>query len=300
MKKYLSPKTMLDLEKLFEEKGWEIDESLDIKKSLYKRYCELLKFIDLEEQNLMIELSRRFEQIEMKDYIEFFLMSFFDVGLDLLASKEKIIFAPLIRPFIEIDISKKKIATPPIKSSQFLFYMLQGHDLRWLDHSSKFEFFQTIKDIKENYIQDRTLLILIDDFIGSGKTAINCIENIKKEFAAEVEKEVNINDICVMTIVAQNEGIQNIKDNLGINVYCDKIRKKGITDFFEPKISAEKMDLMKNIEKKLSCPKDYSLGYEETEALVTFMNKTPNNTFPAYWHETKSKIAPFPRYKIYK
>ena len=52
---------------------------------------------------------------------------------------------------------------------------------------------------------------------------------------------------------------------------------------------------MKKISKLLHVPKELSLGYLDSESLVA-MNKTPNNTFPVYWHEGKGHShAPFPR-----
>ena len=298
MKGHLSPIIMLELDELFQKMNWEIDELSDVKKSLYKRYCEILKLIKVEEQNLLIDLSYRFEQIGIADYIEFFLMSFHSIEESKLDAKEKIIFAPLIRPYIDNKKAKGKIEKPKTKSAQFLFYLLHGQDLRWIDYSSKFEFLETIRSVKESYIEDKSLLILIDDFVGSGKTAIDCIKSIKSEI--EIDKKISFSDICVISIAAQNEGVVRLETELGVKVYCDRIRQKGITDFYPTNTVNKNMDLMLSIENTLKCPKEFSLGFENSEALITFMNKTPNNTFPVYWHETDKKIAPFPRYKIYK
>ena len=57
---------------------------------------------------------------------------------------------------------------------------------------------------------------------------------------------------------------------------------------------------MKEMANKIKCPKKYALGYKESESLVSILNKSPNNTFGVFWHETKDLISPFPRYINYK
>lgn len=298
MKTFLSPVTIFDLDILFQKKGWEINEQTDVKRSLYRRYCEILKHIEEDEQNLMIELSYRFEQVQFTEYLEFFLMSLLTIDESILNSKQRIIISPITKPFISIKKGDKKMVRPKTKSSQFLFYLLASQDLRWLDFSSKFEFLESINDIKDQYSINNSLLLLIDDYVGTGMTAVNCIKSIKKEI--ENVKEISYNDICVVSIAAQNEGVNVLNRELGVKVYSDKILDKGITDYYPVEQITSKIDLMLNIESKLKCPEEFSLGFGKSEALITFMNKTPNNTFPVYWHETEKKIAPFPRYKNFK
>ena len=40
----------------------------------------------------------------------------------------------------------------------------------------------------------------------------------------------------------------------------------------------------------------YSLGYGQSEALVSVFAKSPNNTFPIFW-KVKNKLNIFPRFK---
>jgi uracil phosphoribosyltransferase len=289
---------LLELDTLFHKRDWEIIDNIDAKKSLYQRYCERLKYLEEKEQNFFIELSYDFEIIGIKDYLEFFLMSLFNIDEIKFESVEKIIFTPLTKPFIDNKVGRKKILRPKTKSSQFLFSYIDRHDLRWIDHSSKFEFIESIIDIKKLFVSDKTLIVLVDDFVGTGKTAINCVKTVMQEIQADLE--ITKDDICVMAIAALSEGVTKLKDDLGVIVYSDIIRKKGITDCYSDEEGIEKKELMLEIEKKLKCPGKYSFGFEQSEALITFGDKTPNNTFPAYWHETETRIAPFPRYKNYK
>lgn len=43
----------------------------------------------------------------------------------------------------------------------------------------------------------------------------------------------------------------------------------------------------------------YSLGYMQSEALISIMGKSPNNTFPIFW-KAKHNFNIFPRFKIMK
>ena len=298
MKDHLSPTTMLELEEMFQKMNWKIDKESDVNKSLYGRYCEILKLLSDEEQNLFIDLSFRFEQVGIVDYLNFFLNSYNNIESDKLALKENIIFYPLTMPFVESpdDIEDiEKIERPKTKSSQFLYYYLDANDLNEFSHYSKFEFLESITAVKESFTNNETLLVLIDDFIGSGKTAVTCINSIKSEI--EKNNVINFNDICIVSIAAQQEGVKKVYDDLGVKVYSEIIRQKGITDYYSTNVINHKKGLMLNIEKKLKCPSKYSLGFKKSEALITFMNKTPNNTFPAFWYGTEKRIAPFPRYK---
>lgn len=298
MKGNISPSIMIQLDSMFQKKGWKIDESIEVKRSLYGRYCEILKSVDENEQNLLIELSYQFLQVEMKDFPELFFMSFILIDESILESKRNIIFTPLTTPYVKVKKGRKKVERPKVKSAQCLFYLLDAYEYRWIDYSPKFVFVDSINGLINQYKEDETLVVFIDDYIGTGETAVVCIKQFVEEM--ELKTTVNFNDFCVVTIAAQADGITHIFNELKIKSYSDIIRTKGISDKYPTDLAENHVNTMISIEKKLKCPDEYSLGFGKSEALITFANKTPNNTFPVYWHETERKIAPFPRYKIFK
>lgn len=55
---------------------------------------------------------------------------------------------------------------------------------------------------------------------------------------------------------------------------------------------------MRNIENRIfSKVGDYSLGFKESESLISLL-RTPDNTFPIFWNNYKKNInlrPPFPR-----
>ena len=79
-------------------------------------------------------------------------------------------------------------------------------------------------------------------------------------------------------------------------VSASVVRQRGISDFYEDEILHENIQLMREIEDKMSIREKYKFGYKKSESLVT-MCRTPNNTFPIFWEESGNmKIAPFPRF----
>ena len=92
-------------------------------------------------------------------------------------------------------------------------------------------------------------------------------------------------------------------NQLGYNVISDIFRNKGMSEKYHGVELKDMIKLMEEIEEILGqdekFDRDYKFGYKSSEALVSLI-RTPNNTFPIYWYNTKisnSKKwnAPFPR-----
>lgn len=259
-----------------------------------------MRSLAYDEQKLLIELSYNFVKIGIGEYVDKFFSAFYDIGTKVLNQKKNIIFAPLEDPYMKaIKInSDDEVALKITKSADFLYYLLSNSDYAWVDFSNKFIFRQKLPDIIKSFISKETLLVLIDDFVGSGETAIKSCGAVMERISKE--KEICNSDVCIVSIGALEYGIRNVENILDVRVFSDIVEKKGISDYNFGAEKNAKLELMKVIELKLKCPVKYSLGYGKSEALFSFMNKSPNNTFPVFWHETKKKAAPFPRYKNYE
>jgi len=137
----------------------------------------------------------------------------------------------------------------------------------------------------------KSLIIFVDDFVGSGKTATETltyyVENIKKD----------TDNLIVYSFVAMEEAITLITD-MGINFNVFLGLPKGITDsgIFDNVECA--IQTMLQLEKKMKIPASLKLGYGESEATTTLM-RTPNNTFPVFWFpvdkDGNKSRAPFRR-----
>lgn len=132
--------------------------------------------------------------------------------------------------------------------------------------------------------------IVVDDFIGTGNTAL--------EFLADYSSQPNhFEEIVFISLVAMQEGIKSI-NNLGHRVITDKVAVRGIADCALLKGEEEFYKIMSQIEDQIKISDDYRRGYGASEALVT-MQRTPNNTFPLFWAKSRADgsrwPSPFPR-----
>lgn len=130
----------------------------------------------------------------------------------------------------------------------------------------------------------------MDDFVGTGDTILGCINLIE-------EKGVKKERIKALTLVMQEQG-RNAVEEYGVEIYSAVLRNKAITNNYSIEEAEKKIAQMKNVGKRIKAKKELYLGYKESEGLVS-MIKTPNNTFPFYWHEGKRGgklcVAPFAR-----
>lgn len=283
----ISPNTLLKVKQLFTSKNWAIEDGTAGNLSLFEKFCARLKLFTQEHQELIIELAYSFRIINLNEYLERFYDSLFCLN-DSIFEKDKVFIYPLINP-------QKKISATRTKSANFLHYMLQTSDNRWI--SKKLIVNSVFNDLKSTFSNKDSCLILIDDFIGSGNTAIEvCDFYLKENINNENIYPENIKIVC---IAAQQFGIVKIKNTLNIDVFSNIIMPKGITEVYNGNVLNAKIAKMEEIEKKLSIKAEYNFGYERSEALISFLKKTPNNTFPVFWHETPVKVAPFPRYQKY-
>ena len=127
-----------------------------------------------------------------------------------------------------------------------------------------------------------------DNYIGTGETAEKCLLHILK-------MNVEISQIAIVSLVAQKLGLDYLS-KYSICVSTSIERQRGISDFYEGEMLDKNIQLMREIEDKMSIKEKFKFGYGASEALVT-MCRTPNNTFPIFWEESSNmKTAPFPRF----
>ena len=139
------------------------------------------------------------------------------------------------------------------------------------------------KSIK-NYNKGKTEIIIIDEFIGSGKTLRSRINYLNKNIPGEFKLKC-----CFIA------GIKDSIDKLtaeGIDIFCPLQLDKGISEYYEGANLNQAEELMLNLELELAQfinEKDlfnYSFGYGGAEALYTMEGcngNTPNSVFPIFW-----------------
>ena len=182
-----------------------------------------------------------------------------------------------------------------VKSSHIIVYMIRGL-MPFINEYDNIEIIELIKydEIKEDHFKprDSDLIFLVDDYLGSGETIKLTLDNVLSNRSIQLEQ------LNVIAIASQQDTIEFVK-NCNIPIYYDLVQKRGISDYYDPAISTEKINTMLEIEELISGCGFFSLGYNQSEALIT-MIRTPDNTFPIFWKEHQKNgqeyKPPFPRY----
>lgn len=141
-----------------------------------------------------------------------------------------------------------------------------------------------IKNLKTN-----ELVILVDDFVDSGETAVSAVNWLTDSFGTDPKQ------IVILSIAALEMGIDHVRQKTEVEVYAYYIFRKGISDYYSDDQRDGCLKTMAGIEDKLKVDSDFRLGYAQSEALISLI-RTPNNTFPVFWKKKdKSSPAPFLR-----
>ena len=264
------------IQNIFTRNNWPIEGVFG--NNVFDNFCKMLAELTPEQCDLIISLTEKFLWVQDFEYIKYFSVVFkkFINSYDFSKNK-KIYICPLLP---EDDFGKSK-------SSISLIYLIKSHLIEIQRQYPDFTI--TYADspnlVNLDLIKNNNFtLCLIDDFIGTGET----VERATKYF---IDKEIPQNSIVILSLVAMKFGLCKLNSEGYVaytNIECDK----GLS----PSGNQEQLELMKNIEDAIKVDDDFKFGYGASESLVKMM-RTPNNTFPIYWHQKKgrNKYAPFPR-----
>lgn len=280
--KKLSAENFELITRVFINNKWELECSND-SIDRFNRFCALLSLLENEEQKLVIELTKRFYKITCNEYLAFFYQ-LISTNSDLakeLNKYKRVLFLPLLAPK---DFKKSK-------SSRHVWYLLQSEEIvfnkTFKDKKLEFLDINEVSGISTTLTKDDKI-VLVDDYIGSGKTAKEAIEWLNKKY------NIGYGKIMALALSAQESGINFLNEN-GVKVYANFIFKRGITDYYFNDELTNNIKIMRNIEKKLNI-KNFNFGYKKSEALISLI-RTPNNTFPVFWwpHLKNNTQPPFHR-----
>lgn len=267
----ISMDVMARLETIFNAKQWNIDRTNHI--SLYDRYCNTLMKFTEEEQQLLLELTERFLKIDLNEYVGYFENLLNDIQNDNRGSQ--LILVPCLPEEEAGKIKSSSVALYTMRSTHYNYAVECG-----IEPSD-------IKNVLPA-INQNTIIILVDDFIGTGETALNAIKYAQSILPRDFPHQ----NIKVMSIVTMESGKIAI-EKIGVKVYSHYINNKGITDYYIGDKLLQATELMNSIESKLTKMKPmFKFGYGMSEALDC-MCRCPNNTFPVYW--LGKNTAPYER-----
>ncbi|MFK7049060.1 phosphoribosyltransferase [Flavobacterium davisii] len=271
---------LIELDKIFEEKKWKEKENYEKVLEALSNFSDII-FEKDEEYDLFLELLREFHWISLNDYYNSCKKLLTEIINDLDSSNQNIYIFPIIT----------KNQNSKIKSGYLVAYLIKSLIASIENiHTYRFEDVNNFVDIGKIKFKKNDVLLLVDDFIGSGETLEECIQDVKKA-------NKNIGDkFKILTIAIKKDTY--VKLSKKYNIYKKLEILKGISDYNTGDDINEKKLIMRNIENRIfSSIDDYSLGFKESESLITLL-RTPDNTFPIFWNNYKKAInlkPPFPR-----
>lgn len=272
--KQLSIEIFQYAETLFRTHNWDIDKRFD-------NFCKRQALLDKKHQLFLISLTEDFYKESLSSLVDDIRTAYIDLGESFLKNSENIIFIPLVSPTKDVN----GLTRPKTKSGELIYQLFKNIYCPWLYYNEKFIFCDIISEIKR-YYKENSILIFIDDFVGSGKTAVDTINEIKDFCQTSKGISLKNSNIAVIALAMMYTGKCKL-DQEGIKCGKNKLFHKGITEnqrilkTFEDSIA-----LMHDIERIVvpKSEKEYSFGYMQSESLIFIMDKSPNNTFPVYWY----------------
>lgn len=252
--------------KLTRKQPW-IEEKIDELEHMLYSECQE----DNYKQDMIIDLIERFHHLTTKDYSQKLQDLAEDIVTDPQFSEETCQLVAMA-------------ADASADSSQYILYDLKPilEKFKWRKYKQVNKFGNSYQIYKRS--PSHKNIILIDEFIGSGKTAIGRVNEISKVYKSNGIVDFNI----VIRVLASTEmGLKNIK-NAGIDIKTQIVLNKGISDFYNEIEANEKIKHMIELESLLSTSYNErdmpSLGYGKTESLYYRENgNTPNSVFPIFW-----------------
>lgn len=266
------------LTKIWEGKNWQFP-TPEAKDSAFNRLCNLLSKLDDDEQDLFINLTKSYSLYSLTEYSSLQIKSLNHIDPEIWLDIEKVIFMPLVNPK---DSLKNKVKSGHALGYSFLNYAQYSN----MPKTLKIEAYANPTIVREEIQANKILVIMVDDFIGSGLSAEKAVLPVKK-MLWEQDK------LIVLSLVTMQQGIDYI-NKLGIPMFYAEMVNPGIKN--NPYI-ADKAFAYKQIDeiwkRHLEISEGYKRGYEECEALVTLI-RTPNNTLPMYWVEKSRDGSEWP------
>jgi len=167
-------------------------------------------------------------------------------------------------------------------SSQKILYEVRSYVNKrgW----TKLKTVNLFKESITNFQKGKTQILIVDEFVGSGKTLRGRIRFLRKHIPGKFEVK------CCF-VAGIKEEIEKLNEE-GISVFCPMALEKGVSGFYKGEELTQAENLMLNLELRLAQninKKDlytYSFGYGGAEAIYSLEGcngNTPNSVFPIFW-----------------
>lgn len=166
---------------------------------------------------------------------------------------------------------------------------------------------QSIQELKTHDYLQRKHIIFLDDFVGSGATAINKCSEFKV-----TEKKIAFSDLhfYYCALIATNWGLETIKRETGFEVVAGEVLDSKYKCFSgdsviytEAQNRAEAEQVFNKYGEQI-CEDDpeikgFPLSFNNDQLSVVLHDNTPDNTLPVIWSPEKNWFALFERRRRY-
>ena len=194
------------------------------------------------------------------------------------------------------------------KSGTLMIYYIRKTPC-FIENLMRFEFFESYNSFKKNKknskIKSNSVLIVLDDFLGSGFSLINYY---KTYISPQVIAIPQIIEQYLVSIYHLDKAEKNIKRELGSNLKLISERKfpafSDTTSIFGYRakmlpIRELAFKYGKNLfsisNRETKKVEFFPLGYENSQALIIFPYNPPNNTLPIIWSSKAGWKPLYPR-----
>lgn len=255
----------------------------------YDNFCSLAGLMSDDEFNLLYELTDRFHLLEINNFIMEFLLGFYSSDDDLYKNSNHI----YVTAMKKVDAKGRHVKKS--KSGDMVYNEFKANR-SLCEYEDKFIFCKDASDVIASF-SSNDLICFVDDFVGSGKTYSDTYITFKKYFKS-CGKQLGKKNVFAISAWAMESGCNFCHSNQ-LRLFCHRRFLKEITDYSAYTVLEKslKIKLMEKMEKRyVNNVGAYSLGYGQSEALVSIFAKSPNNTFPIFW-KVKNKLNIFPRFK---
>lgn len=261
--------------KKFEEAGFE---------DILTNFIKTIQGLSDDEADLFLQLTEDYLYVDAIAMQRCFREIYSDISIDLIASYEEIYFLPLRAPDENQSTKSQSSVQYPAYHQLKLMCRQKG-----FTQNLKIESKDSMTALEKSLNNRRNcLIIFVDDFIGTGRSALKALSAYESHF----KRDTDIT--AVMCAVCQEEGNKKLKTS-GFDVWTNHIRNKGLSDSQKITEVGKAIEIMKGISSRIIKNSNHYLGFASSEALVTMPFRTPNNTFPIYWSDNELGTAPFYR-----
>jgi hypothetical protein len=282
----LGAEILARLTEIFSRKKWPIGgDGLPKEQKRFDKFCELLETLSPEEVNLVLDLTENYEYFHFNRALGGLHLAMKFVDGSVVANAENIFVFPVVAPDDEASNKSGNALIHP-----FLHDVLKPY-LHNRALNPPLLDFHSLDSLKKHAGRNNSLIFAIDDFVGTGDTAMKFITKY------EAGLKIKSDRLIFVCTAAMPRGIDLIRSS-GYDTYTSLIHSRGISDSGIIDTNPQALDTMDAIESKLKFKWGCSHGFYLSEALISF-TRTPDNTFPVYWTEEtmggKEWPAPFPR-----